>query len=156
MSGTFANANTLTTHTGTVKGWDANTQVLDTTFENVIRTTQEQTGTFNEGITLEAGTTIQGHAGILLEDEQDFDDGVNVILDGTGTTTATARTINYTVYVADDGTGLQNVFYLNSAKNPVLTLEEGNTYYFLPPQMVHMVAVLHLPQELRIVVQQLI
>ena len=130
VSGTFANANTLTTHTGTVKGWDANTQVLDTTFENVIRTTQEQTGTFNEGITLEAGTTIQGHAGILLEDEQDFDDGVNVILDGTGTTTATARTINYTVYVADDGTGLQNVFYLNSAKNPVLTLEEGNTYYF--------------------------
>ena len=130
VSGTFANANTLTTHTGTVKGWDANTQILDTTFENVVRTTQEQAGTFNEGITLEAGTTIQGHAGILLEDEQDFDDGVNIILDGTGTTTATARTINFTVYVADDGTGLQNVFYINSVKNPVLTLEEGNTYYF--------------------------
>ena len=130
VSGTFANANTLTTHTGTVKGYDATTQILDTTFENVIRTTQEQTGTFNEGITLEAGTTIQGHAGILLEDEQDFDDGVNVILDGTGTTTATARTINFTVYVADDGTGSQNVFYINSVKNPVLTLEEGNTYYF--------------------------
>ena len=130
VSGTFANANTLTTHTGTVKGYDANTQILDTTFENVVRVTQEQAGTFNEGITLEAGTTIQGHAGILLEDEQDFDDGVNIILDGTGTTTATARTINFSVYVADDGTGSQNVFYINSVKNPVLTLEEGNTYYF--------------------------
>ena len=73
---------------------------------------------------------ILSSAGILLEDEQDFDDGVNIILDGTGTTTATARTINFTVYVADDGTGLQNVFYINSVKNPVLTLEEGNTYYF--------------------------
>ena len=130
VSGTFANANTLTTHTGTVKGWDSDTQILDTTFENVVRVTQQQAGTFQEGIQLEQGTTIQGHAGILLEDEQDFDDGVNIILDGTGTTTATARTINYTVYVADDGTGSQDVFYLNSVKNPVLTLEEGNTYYF--------------------------
>ena len=130
VTGTFANANTLTTHTGTVKGWDADTQILDTTFENVVRVEQEQAGTFQDGIQLEQGTTIQGHDGILLEDEQDFDDGVNIILDGTGTTTATARTINFSVYVADDGTGLQNVFYINSVKNPVLTLEEGNTYYF--------------------------
>jgi len=42
VTGTFASGNTLTTHTGTVKGWDANTQILDTTFENVVRFEQEQ------------------------------------------------------------------------------------------------------------------
>ena len=35
VTGTFASGNTLTTHTGTVKNWNANTQVLSTTFENV-------------------------------------------------------------------------------------------------------------------------
>ena len=42
VTGTFAATNTLTTHTGVVKGFDSNTKVLDTTFEDVIRTVQEQ------------------------------------------------------------------------------------------------------------------
>ena len=42
VTGTFAENNTLTTHVGTVKAWDSDTQVLDTTFENVIRVEQEQ------------------------------------------------------------------------------------------------------------------
>jgi len=112
----------MQTHTGKVKGWDSDTQIINTTFENVVRVEQEQAGTFQDGIQLEQGTTIQGHDGILLEDEQDFDDGVNVILDGTGTTTASTQTINYTVYVADDGTGSKNVFYINYVKNQALTL----------------------------------
>ena len=37
-TGTFASGNTLTTHTGTVSGYDSDTQVLSTTFENVVRT----------------------------------------------------------------------------------------------------------------------
>ena len=42
VTGTFATAASLTTHTGVVKGFDSDTQVLDTTFENVIRLQQEQ------------------------------------------------------------------------------------------------------------------
>ena len=85
VTGTFATAASLTTHTGVVKGFDSDTQVLDTTFENVIRLQQEQAGTFNEGIQLEQGNLEHMPSGVLLEDEQDFDDGENIILDGTGT-----------------------------------------------------------------------
>ena len=38
----FENTNTLTTHVGTVKSFDSNTNILETTFENVIRVEQEQ------------------------------------------------------------------------------------------------------------------
>ena len=65
VTGTFAATNTLTTHTGVVKGFDSNTKVLDTTFEDVIRTVQEQEGTFNEQIALEKGTTILEPQGIF-------------------------------------------------------------------------------------------
>ena len=81
VTGTFANTNTLTSHTGVVKGFDSNTKVLDTTFEDVVRTVQEQDGTFNEQIALEKGTTILEPQGILLEDELDFDDGEGVLLE---------------------------------------------------------------------------
>ena len=128
VSGTFAKSNTLTSHVGTVQAWDSNTQILDTTFENVIRVEQEQTGTFQEGIQLEQATEVKIPHRIILEDEQDFDDGENIILDGTGTTTASAQVINYKVSVA--AVGDQSYFYLNAEKAPVLTLYEGNTYYF--------------------------
>ena len=84
VTGTFAATNTLTTHTGVVKGFDSNTKVLDTTFEDVIRTVQEQEGTFNEQIALEKGTTILEPQGILLEDELDFDDGEGILLEDGG------------------------------------------------------------------------
>ena len=80
VTGTFSATNTLTTHTGVVKGFDSNTKVLDTTFEDVKRTVQEQEGTFNEQIALEKGTTILEPQGILLEDELDFDDGEGLSL----------------------------------------------------------------------------
>ena len=65
VTGTFASGNTLTTHTGTVSGWDADTQVLSTTFENVIRTDGEASSVTNEGITLEDNSESTPH-GILL------------------------------------------------------------------------------------------
>ena len=46
VTGTFAVNSPLTTHTGTVKGWNSTTQILDTTFENVIRFEQEQEWNF--------------------------------------------------------------------------------------------------------------
>ena len=129
VTGTFAENNTLTTHTGTVKSWDSTKNILETTFENVIRLVQEQDGTFNEGIQLEQGTELLTPAGILLEDEQDFDvDGDSIILNGSGTFTPSPSTQNYKVkIVAYEGA---NYFELNSVRAPIITLYEGNTYYF--------------------------
>ena len=131
VSGTFAAANTLTTHTGTVKSWDATKNVLETTFEDVIRLTQEQDGTFNEGIQLESGTEILDPQGVLLEDEQDFDvDGDSIILDASGTFTPSPKTDNFIVRKVSNDAGTQNYFSLNGGQNPILTLYEGNTYFF--------------------------
>ncbi len=64
------------------------TQVLSTTFENVIRTDGEASSITNEGITLEDNSESEPH-GILLEDVLDFDDGKNFLINATGTTTPT-------------------------------------------------------------------
>ena len=56
VSGTFAAKNTLTTHTGTVKGWDSTNNILTTTFEDVVRKTLE-TGD-SEGFLLEDGSRV--------------------------------------------------------------------------------------------------
>ncbi len=129
VTGTFAESNTLTTHTGTVKSWDSTKNILETTFENVVRVVQEQDGTFNEGIQLEQGTELLTPAGILLEDEQDFDvDGDSIILNGSSIFTPSPSTITYKVkIVAYEGA---NYFELNSVRAPIITLYEGNTYYF--------------------------
>ena len=130
VTGTFANTNTLTTHTGTVKGFDADTNVLDTTFENVVRVEQEQTSTFQEGIQLEQGNLEHMPAAVLLEDILDFDDGENIVLDGTETFTPPAQNITYKVRVARNATDTANIFYINDEPQPRLALYEGNTYYF--------------------------
>ena len=107
VTGTFANANTLTTHTGTVKGFNSSTNVLDTTFENVVRVTQEQDGTFQETLELEDGTFDSNNldARISLEDIQDFDDGEDIILDGTAIVTPPALFERKTVKVIRNSTG---------------------------------------------------
>ena len=132
VTGTFAAENTLTTHTGTVKGFDSNTNVLDTTFENVVRVEQEQTSTFNEGIELEdaAQDLSDNDQAILLEDVQDFDDGEDILLDGTSVVTPDARTITKKVKVIRNATDTANIFEIDSVPQPTLRLTEGNTYYF--------------------------
>ena len=129
VTGTFASGNTLTTHTGTVSGWDTNTQVLSTTFENVIRTDGEVSSTVNEGITLESNSESTP-SGILLEDELDFDDGVNFLTDATGTTEPTNTTEIFKVTVGRNSTDTANIFYINGVANPELGLSRGNTYKF--------------------------
>ena len=130
VTGTFATGNSLTTHTGTVKGWDADTQILDTTFENVIRFEQEQDGTFNEGIQLEQGTPEQELGSIVLETEQDFADGENIIMDGTGTFTPSPQTVTLKVKVVRNVDDTANIFTINDEAQPTLALYAGNTYYF--------------------------
>ena len=120
MSGTFANANTLTTHTGTVKGFNSSTNVLDTTFENVIRVTQEQEGTFQETLELEDGTFDSNNldARISLEDIQDFDDGENIILDGTDIVTPPSY-LKKIVKVIQNSSG-KNVYQIDGVQQPFL------------------------------------
>ena len=130
VTGTFAVNSPLTTHTGTVKGWDSTTQILDTTFENVVRFEQEQSSTFNEGVQLEQGTKEMLPSGLLLENEQDFDDGEDMILDGTGFFTPTNQSFVYKVRVARNAADTANIFYINDEAQPTLTLFSGNTYYF--------------------------
>ena len=129
VTGTFASGNTLTTHTGTVSGWDTNTQVLSTTFENVIRTDGEVSSTVNEGITLESNSESTP-SGILLEDELDFDDGVNFLTDATGTTEPTNTTEIFKVTVGRNSTDTANIFYINGVANPKIGLSRGNIYKF--------------------------
>ena len=131
VAGTFAATNTLTSHTGTIKSWDSATQVLDTSFENVIRVTQETDGANNnEGIELEQGTELKLVEGILLEDEQDFDDGEGIILDGTSIFTPAAQSFTIKVKVILNDDGLTYSYTFNDEIQPPLVLFEGNTYYF--------------------------
>ena len=132
VTGTFANANTLTTHTGTVKGFNSSTNVLDTTFENVVRVTQEQDGTFQETLELEDGTFDSSNldARISLEDIQDFDDGEDIILDGTAIVTPPALFERKTVKVIRNSTDTANIYQIDGVAQPFLTLKEGDTYYF--------------------------
>ena len=132
VTGTFANTNTLTTHTGTVKGFDADTNVLDTTFENVVRVEQEQTGTFQEGIQLEQGNLEHMPAAVLLEDiiDANFEDGDSIILDGSEIVTPPSQNITFKVRVGRNAADTANIYYINDEAAPRLVLYEGNTYYF--------------------------
>jgi len=133
VSGTFVVNNNLTSHTGTVKGWNSTTQILDTTFENVIRFEQEQDGIFNEGIQLETGMLTSTPFSVLAEDEQDFEpygEGDDFILDGTGIFTPPSRTFYHKVRVGRNADDTANIFYINDVSQPVLTLYSGDTHYF--------------------------
>ena len=131
ISGTFAAGATLTSHTGTITGFDSSTQVLSTSFKNSVRVEQETDGANNnQGIELEQGTELKTPVGILLEDEQDFDDGEGIVFDGTGTFTPTPQTFTFKVQVEYDADLEQNVFVINNEKQPSLVLYEDSTYYF--------------------------
>ena len=134
VTGTFANTNTLTTHVGTVKSFDSDTNILETTFENVIRVEQEQEGTFNEGIELEDGTVLDDNTiveGIQLEDEQDIEteEDDNIVLEGTEVITPDARFIRHVVKVVRNTAG-NNVYQIDGVEQPTLVFTEGDTHYF--------------------------
>ena len=135
ISGTFADGNTLTSdgHIGTVKAFDSGTKLLTTTFENIERISHEQKGvTFQDSIELEGNTGDNLNSQFILEDEQDFDGGGNILLDGTSVFTPDPQTFvlkvkKYTEVI--DGISY-NRFMINESKKPELALYEGNTYYF--------------------------
>lgn len=135
VSGTFALGNTLSTngHTGVVQSYDSSTKLLTTTFENEERITHEQDGTFNNSIELEGNTADNLSSQLFLEDEQEFDGGDNIVLDGTAIREPVNQTFVLKVkkYAELDEDGLSvNRFMINESKRPDLALYEGNTYYF--------------------------
>ena len=92
VTGTFAAANTLTSHTGVVKGWDSTNNVLTTTFEDVVRSTLETSD--NEGIAIEKylrigsdnRATLVGINRSIDEEDQIVDaDGNRIVLNSTKT-----------------------------------------------------------------------
>ncbi|SVB19211.1 uncharacterized protein METZ01_LOCUS172065, partial [marine metagenome] len=147
VTGTFASGNTLTTHEGTVKGWDSSTQVLDTTFENVVRIDGEESGTFNQGIQLERGNTTGSLNTLLLEDVHTHDSDRYLCIDSTGSTTRGSRTIRKKVTVVEntlntiadsttDATLGEKIFAIDSVYEKSdftasrLEFFRGDTYYF--------------------------
>ena len=97
VSGAFAAGELLTSHTGTVKSYDTNTQVLQTTLEDVVRSKLETTDALPIGlednlssiesyITLSGGGTSEGfyNEGLPLSDIHEETDGGNIILNASG------------------------------------------------------------------------
>ena len=134
VTGTFTNGNTLTTHTGTVKGFDSSTGVLDTTFENVVRVEQESSSTFQQGIQLEEFTVKSEDIaeGFLLEDIQDFepDEGDSIVLEGTEVVTPPAEYVILRVKVVRNADDTANIYQINGVNQPTLKFIQGSTYYF--------------------------
>jgi len=148
VTGTFASGNTLTTHEGTVKGWDSSTQILDVAaFENVVRIDGEESGTFNQGIQLERGNTTGSLNTLLLEDVHTHDSDRYLCINGTGSTTRGPRIIRKKVTVVEntlntiaestaDASLGEKIFAINSVYEPsdftALRLEffKGDTHYF--------------------------
>lgn len=126
VSGTFADGNTLTSHTGTVKGWNSDTQQLDVVFEDIIRFDMEQQSAVSVPIVLEGSAVDLNSNNILMEDSQDVavTSNDNIILDGTGTRAAPTRRIEVNVKYNN------GKFVIDSVSQKQLKLKAGYTYYF--------------------------
>ena len=61
-------------------------------------------------------------ASFLLEDILDFDDGENIVLDGTETFTPPAQNITFKVRVARNAADTANIFYIDDRPQPRLAL----------------------------------
>ena len=131
VTGTFLAANTFTTHTGTVKDYNATTQQLGCTFEDIIKFNMEQSGTYNLRMIIEDGDSANNENNISMEETQivDTTDNDNIVLDGTSITSAPQRLVEVDVKVVTNS-DLTNSFWVNSVKQRDLILTEGFTYNF--------------------------
>jgi hypothetical protein len=131
VSGSFALGEALTTHTGVVKSFDDNTQVLETTLEDVVRTTLETTdalpigledsiGSIESYFTLSGGGTDDGfydegfpHTGIA-----DETDGKPILLN------ATELTGDAFIELEDDTKGILRTEPNSFIPKTLITLED--------------------------------
>ena len=130
-TGTFGTTNTLTTHTGTIKNYNATTKVLETTFEDVIRITMED-GDSND-IELEKSLIeLSDRDGegdlqadnILVEEDQLVDEsGNNFVLDSS----FSGKQLDY--FILEDGA--------DNGSNGFLVVEDTRIGIFLHEGLDH-------------------
>ena len=149
ITGTFASSNTLTSHEGTVKGFDSSTQILDVEFEDVVRIDAEQSGAdVGVGILLEEATFNVGiTSGFLLEDAEVTGERNAIIMDASAESTRGSRierkkvtkVTNTLSTIAESTTDASlglNIFAIDDLytksdfSGPPLTFFRGDTYYF--------------------------
>ena len=134
ITGSFAAGNTLSTagHTGVVKAWNATTQQLDCTFENIERFDMEQSSDLPINFVLEDQTSSQNESNLLMEDTQIIDTTTtdNIVLNATSIESASVRFVNTKVKVDTDDSGSTYYFIVDSVKQRNLILQQGWTYKF--------------------------
>ena len=131
ITGSFVAGDELTSHTGTVKSFNVDTQQLDVTLEDIIKVRHEQASVYNAPFVQESTSGLAGHH-VLMEDVKDLpgtaDD--NIILNATSVTTPPKRFINAKVKVVRNATDTANIFEIDNVSQKSLKLIEGNTYKF--------------------------
>ena len=147
VTGTFASGNTLTTHDGTVKGWDSSTQILDAEFEDVVRIDAEQSSTVNEGIKLETGVHSELTQFILEDTVDSIDSGDTITFNGTSIVSYQPKTVRRKVTVVEntlttiavsttDATLGEKIFAIDGSYTSSdftatpISFSRGDTYYF--------------------------
>jgi hypothetical protein len=131
VTGSFAADNTLTSHTGTVKGYNATTQQLDTTFEDIIRINGETSDDLPINFVLEDQDSTLNESNLLMEDTQlvDTTNDDNIVLDATSVESPPVRFVNVKVK-RDTNTDGTHYFIVDSVKQRTLLLQQGWTYKY--------------------------
>ena len=100
ITGTFSVGAALTSHTGTVRGYDSTTQVLEVSIEDTVSIEDESQGnTYNEGIRLEDSLIVNEYvtdniiinADLVYEDNLVDQDGDRLLIDATSSSTEFIR-----------------------------------------------------------------
>lgn len=133
VTGTFAANNTLTTHVGTVQGYNSDTQQLDVTFEDSEKIVMENSTAVDIPFILEDQEADVNHHNILAEDTQllPLTEEDNIILDGTSANLEPVRVFTIDVkHYQNPNDASDEYFIINGERQKQLLLKEGSTYYF--------------------------
>jgi hypothetical protein len=131
ITGSFVAGDQLTSHTGVVKSFNADTQQLDVTLEDIVKIRHEQAVVYNAPFVQESNEGLAGHH-VLMEDVKDLPGGPddNIVLNGTSIVSPPTRFIEVKVKKVRNADNTANVFEIDNVRQKSLKLVEGNTYYF--------------------------
>lgn len=131
ITGSFVAGDQLTSHTGVVKSFNADTQQLDVTLEDIVKIRHEQAVVYNAPFVQESNEGLAGHH-VLMEDVKDLPGGPddNIVLNGTSIVSPPTRFIEVKVKKVRNADDTANVFEIDNVRQKSLKLVEGNTYYF--------------------------
>ena len=131
ITGSFVAGEELTSHTGVVKSFNADTQQLDVTLEDIVKIRHEQAVVYNAPFVQEDTRGLSGN-NLLTEDVKDLPGGPddNIVLNGTDIITPPTRFIETKVKVVRNASNTANIFEIDNVPQKSLKLIEGNTYKF--------------------------